>query len=111
MEHTFAAAVGTILVSAVAVLCAMALAGSFDETKAVSPKEDISVSEPEEPKSMVLGVFDGKLALFIGESPYPNRIFDFLIRTLPQEDQNRLFEGIKISSEEELELLLEDYMS
>ena len=60
---------------------------------------------------MVLGTFEGKLALFVGKSPYPNRIFDFMVRTLPLEDQSRLAEGIKISSEEELELLLEDFMS
>ncbi len=111
MEHTFAATAGMLLVTALAVIGSMAFAGNFDEKEAVKNEENVSVLEAEEPKSMVLGVFEGKLALFIGESQYPNRIFDFMIRTLPAEDQNRLYEGIKLSSEEELEVLLEDYMS
>ena len=67
--------------------------------------------EEQEPEKVVLGVFEGKLALFAGKSPYPNIVYDFFIRNLPPEDQNRLFEGITVSSESELESLLEDFMS
>ena len=110
MEHTFFATLCVLALSAAVVICSMALAGSFD-------KEEPSFYEPSEvvfsaeEKTMVLGVFEGKLALFIGKSDYPNRVFDFMIRTLPPDDQKLLSDGIKISSEEELSAILEDYMS
>lgn len=89
-----------------------ALSGFFDEKEeAIASEETAAVPEEPEEEKMLLGVFEGKLALFIGESPYPNEIYDFLTRTLPSQDQKRLAEGIEISSEEELRALLEDYMS
>lgn len=110
MEHTFAATAAALLLTGVLVT------GIFLLDKKSSPKEKVlsenSVSfEEKEPERAVLGVFEGKLALFKGESPYPNIVYDFFVRNLPKEDQNRLFEGISVSSEKELDSLLEDFMS
>ncbi len=111
MEHTFAAALAAILVTGTIVTGFFALEKHFSDEKDPVPAEnEISVSE-EKPKKTVLGIFDEKLALFVGESPYPNVIYDFFVRNLPQEDRERLSEGIVISSESELESLLEDFMS
>ncbi|MBQ4643708.1 MAG: BofC C-terminal domain-containing protein [Oscillospiraceae bacterium] len=109
MEKTFAAAVAALLITGAAVLGLFAF---FEEPEreAEIAEKTVSLSEPE-PEKTVLGVFEGKLALFIGESPYPNIVYDFFVRNLPPEDQSRLFEGISVSSESELESLLEDFMS
>ncbi len=112
MEHTFAAAAAMLLVVALAVFGFFLLSGFYEnKEEAFAAEQSAEVFEEPESEKMVLGVFEGKLALFIGESPYPNRIYDFLTRTLPPEDRKSLEEGIEIKSEEELEVLLEDYMS
>ncbi|MBR5872573.1 MAG: BofC C-terminal domain-containing protein [Oscillospiraceae bacterium] len=108
MEHSFLAAFAAIAITIGATF------GLFALEKEFSPKETVleePVSEAEKEPEMRLGIFEGKLALFIGTSPYPNIVYDFFVRNLPKEDQNRLFEGIKISSAPELETLLEDFMS
>lgn len=111
MEHSFLAAFCALIITGGAVFAAVTLSENYKEEKNPPPEAETAVFIEEEQKTMVLGAFEGKLALFIGESPYPNRIFDFFIRNLPPEDQKLLSEGIEIVSEEELEKLLEDYMS
>ncbi len=76
--------------------------------------EFMSVQNPSvgsQSEKMLLKVFDGKLALFIGDGRYPSEIYDLLIRSLPAEDQSRLKTGIEVSSSDELKRLLEDFMS
>ena len=111
MEHTFAAAFAALLVTGAIVTGFFALENHFDQKENPVPEEtEVSVSE-EEPEKVVLGVFEGKLALFAGKSPYPNLVYDFFVRNLPKEDQERLSEGIPVSSQSELDSLLEDFMS
>ena len=110
MEHTFLAAMAALLVTGTIIGGFFAIEKQFSEEKPAI--EETKVSSPEEePEKIVLGVFEGKLALFKGESPYPNMVYDFFVRNLPLEDQEKLSEGIKVSSESELESLLEDFMS
>ena len=110
MEHSFLAAMAAILVTGAIVGSFFAIEKQFSEEKPAIEETEVSVPE-EEPEKIVLGVFEGKLALFKGESPYPNMVYDFFVRNLPLEDQEKLSEGIKVSSESELESLLEDFMS
>ena len=111
MEHTFAAAFAALLATGAIVTGFFALENHFDQKENPVPEEtEVSVSE-EEPEKVVLGVFEGKLALFAGKSPYPNLVYDFFVRNLPKEDQERLSEGIPVSSQSELDSLLEDFMS
>ena len=111
VEHTFAAAMAAILITGTIVAGFFVLEDHFSpEEKIITTENRTSVSESAEEK-VVLGVFEGKLALFAGKSPYPNIVYDFLIRTLPKEDQKRLEEGITVSSQNELDSLLEDFMS
>lgn len=110
MEHTFKATVFMLIAVGVLVSGFFALNKENPQSDIISAKSESSVSE-EEPKTAMLGIFEGKLALYRGESPYPNVVYEFFVRNLPQEDQNRLSEGIFVSSERELEILLEDFMS
>ncbi len=59
----------------------------------------------------LLGVWDGKLALFTEGRDNPDEVYDVYIQTLPEEEQARLRQGIVIQSEEELASWLEDYTS
>ncbi len=110
MEHTFAATAVALLLTGVLVTGIFLLDKKSNSKEKVLLENSVSFEE-KEPERAVLGVFEGKLALFKGESPYPNIVYDFFVRNLPKEDQNRLFEGISVSSEKELDSLLEDFMS
>ena len=111
MEHSFAAAAALLLAVFLIVFGIFALEDHFSPEETLSHEEEISIDEKPEEEKMLLGIFEGKLALFVGESPYPNKIYDFLTRTLPEKDRKSLSEGIEINSEEELKALLEDFMS
>lgn len=111
--HTLAAAAAIFIVAAVLVMCALALSGAFGESSAepaAKPETEVPVSESSKIQ-MRLGAFEGKLALFEGESQYPNEIYDLLLRSLPEADRLRLEKGITVYSEEELKRLLEDFTS
>lgn len=58
-----------------------------------------------------LRAWEGKLALFTGDNPTPDQVYDVYIQTLPPEEQERLNQGITIVSDEELAGWLEDYTS
>ena len=111
MEHTFAMTAALIIATSVFVAGAFALADTAEEEKSAAVIEAENEMPQEETPEMMLGIFEGKLALYIGKSRYPDTVYDFFVRNLPPEDQNLLSEGIKISSEEELSKILEDFMS
>lgn len=60
---------------------------------------------------LILGSYKGYIALFDEGSTEPRQIFPNQIITLPEEDQQRLAEGILVRSERQLQQLLEDYLS
>lgn len=60
---------------------------------------------------MLLGIHNGYIALWQGEDPEPVQVFPYKASMLPQQDQSRLSEGISIHSSDELNRLLEDYLS
>lgn len=63
------------------------------------------------PAAYTLGAFDGKLAVFEGDSRFPMKLYDVAIVSLPAEEQQRLTAGIPVSDKGALERLLEDYTS
>lgn len=67
-------------------------------------------SETEE-TAYTLGVWEGQLAVFEGNDPYPTQLLEVAVAGLPQEEQRRLEQGLLVESEQELYLLLEDYTS
>jgi hypothetical protein len=58
----------------------------------------------------LLGIKDGKIALWKDGEAQP-RIFPYRAETLPEADQKRLEEGIRIEDGTKLAQLLEDYLS
>lgn len=59
----------------------------------------------------LLGVHQGKIALWKDGNPNPVRIFPYRVTSLPVADQEALEKGIKIDSDSQLASLLEDYLS
>ena len=59
----------------------------------------------------LLGVHDGKIALWEGDDPEPIRVFPYRASMLPQDARERLEEGIPIDSMEDLRKLAEAYLS
>lgn len=59
----------------------------------------------------LLGIHEGKIALWQNEDPEPIKVFPFYAKFLPAADRRALEEGIRFESEEDLKRLLTDYMS
>ena len=59
----------------------------------------------------LLGIHDGKIALWSGDDPEPARVFPYSVATLPKEAREALELGIPINSMEDLNRLIEAYLS
>lgn len=61
--------------------------------------------------SILLGTYQGRIALWKTDSPVPVKVFPNTVASLPPADQALLEQGIPIASREQLAYLLEDYLS
>ncbi len=111
MEHTLAITTALILVVSLLIIGIFALTGSFALPKEALAAENSAETETPKESIYILGIYNGKLALFNGESRYPLKIYDLWVRSLPSSDISRLEEGIKIFSEEQLFSIIEDFTS
>lgn len=59
----------------------------------------------------LLGVHQGKVALWKDDDPKPVRVFPYSAQLLPPADRQALEEGIRFESEEDLMRLIKDYLS
>ena len=59
----------------------------------------------------LLGIHNGKIALWQDEDPQPIKIFPFSAQMLPVADRRALEEGIRFETKEDLMRLMEDYLS
>ena len=59
----------------------------------------------------LLGIKDGYVALWKDNSVVPLEVFPYKAQLLPPEDRQALEKGIRISTQEELMALLENYLS
>ena len=60
---------------------------------------------------LTLGCFRGYLALYDRGASEPKQIFPCQVSSLPDADRQALEKGIPVRSEEELQRLLEDFLS
>ena len=58
----------------------------------------------------LLGIHEGKIALWKGNDPQPVKVFEYSASQLPEEAQKRLQEGVPIKSIRELRQLAEQYL-
>lgn len=61
--------------------------------------------------AFLLGTHEGFVALWEEGRPDPVKVFPYTVRSLPYADQAMLEKGIPIASREQLNYLLEDYLS
>ena len=61
--------------------------------------------------SFLLGVHDGKIALWRDEETEPMKVFPYSVSLLPDAEQERLRKGIPIESMDDLNKLVEAYLS
>lgn len=59
----------------------------------------------------LLGIHDGRVALWADDDPQPLQVFPYQASLLPEADQAALRRGIHVDSPRELAKLLEDYLS
>ena len=59
----------------------------------------------------LLGVHEGKVALFRDGSTKPMKVFPYDISMLPEADQKRLKDGVYADSLNELRKIVQDYLS
>ena len=60
---------------------------------------------------VVIGVWQGYVALFDQGAAEPKQIFPCPVEALPEADQNALKNGIIVRNQRDLQQLLEDYLS
>ena len=112
VKYRLAILAGAAILAAVLIICMLFWGFSSKPADESHPPVSSAVQEsvPAQP-SRILGVWEGKLALYLGVNPVPDEVFDVYITTLPEEEQERLHAGIPITNDTELALLLQDYTS
>ena len=61
--------------------------------------------------TFLLGIHEGNVALWIEPAKDPAVVFPYQARLLPEQDRTALEEGIRINNKDDLQQLIEDYLS
>ena len=61
--------------------------------------------------TFLLGIHEGKIALWQEDDPKPVKVFPYRASMLPEEAREQLKKGIRIESMEDLDRLIEIYLS
>jgi len=59
----------------------------------------------------LLGIHDGRIALWKDNNPEPVKVFPYSAYLLPPADRRALEEGIRFENLDELKRMVEDYLS
>ena len=59
----------------------------------------------------LLGIHEGKIALWKDNDPEPMQVFPYRAEMLPETDQKTLKKGIKVDNIRQLQSIIEDYFS
>ena len=61
------------------------------------------------PAAYTIGVWEGQVAVFEGDSAYPRQVFDVPVDTLPPQQRQEVLDGVPAEDDSRLSVLLEDY--
>ncbi len=61
------------------------------------------------PAPYTIGVWQGQVAVFEGDQPFPRQVYEVFVNGLPEEMRRQLTEGVPVQTEDELSVLLEDF--
>jgi hypothetical protein len=59
----------------------------------------------------LLGIYEGKVALWKDHNPKPIKVFPYQASQLPEQDQKLLEEGVHVDSLGQLRKLIQDYFT
>lgn len=59
----------------------------------------------------LIGIHNGKIALWRDNNPTPVKVFPYRAEILPEADQSALRKGIRINNITDIQRLLQDYLS
>ena len=92
-----------------ALLISLAVAGTvlFILVRFVLP----GLQDDSPPSLYVIGEWEGQVAVFENDQPFPKQVFDSFVEALPPEQQQQVRQGIPVEDETQLSLLLEDLTS
>lgn len=74
-------------------------------------KETVISTEGENTSAYRISVFNGRLAVFDGDSKIPYKVYDTYIASLPEEDRKNLIKGIEVDTTAQLMKVIEEYTS
>ena len=104
----------TLIFAFVAVFASAFLTTDILNKKLLNPLTEIlettTVNQENSYKYRV-SVFNGKLAVFEGDSKLPYKVYDTYITNLPEDDIKILTDGICVNSSSELNKVIEEYTS
>lgn len=60
---------------------------------------------------ITIGVYGGRLAIWLDENAAPTKVFPYPVIVLPEEQRKALEQGVRVESMEQLEQFLEAYLS
>ena len=61
------------------------------------------------PPAYTIGAWEGKVAVFEGDQPFPRQVFDVYVEALPPEQRRQVQAGVAAENDAQLSVLLEDY--
>ena len=93
------------LITVLAVCLTAEPAAPPPDTQSLSPTSDVQAP------LYTLGLYQGRLALYLPTHTVPETVYDTYAASLPEEHQQALRQGVAVYSEEQLQLLLENYLS
>lgn len=98
-----------LMIAALVTVSAVCLMG---EPAAAPPDaQSLSPSSDVQAPLYTLGLYQGRLALYLPARTVPETVYDTYAASLPEAHRQALQQGIAVYSEEQLQLLLENYLS
>lgn len=73
--------------------------------------DTVAVTTQKEKETYILKDYNGKIALYKNSNNTPDEVFDIFTDSLPESDAKSLKQGITASTEQELQKLIENYLS
>ena len=61
------------------------------------------------PPAYTIAAWEGKVAVFEGDQPFPRQVFDVYVEALPAEQRWQVQAGVAVEDDAQLSVLLEDY--
>ena len=97
-----------VVTGAILISCVLISAIAADPAAAQNTNAEQTVTEE---KAFIIGIENGRVAVFRDGDKKPFIVTDTYANTLPKIDKDELKKGIKVSGEKELEKAIEDYCS